>query len=56
MSWLSPAEQQVDAAGRSLLAVLHEYTAASLPPVMHVDCVAVDWVAGTTSPGPWSLK
>jgi hypothetical protein len=29
---------------------------ASQPPVVHVDCLAVNWVEGTLSPGLWSLR
>jgi hypothetical protein len=28
----------------------------SQPPVLHVDCVAVNWLDGTLSAGPWSLR
>jgi hypothetical protein len=36
--------------------VLFGGAVGSQPPVLHVDCVAVDWVQGTISQGPWSLR
>ncbi|WIA13448.1 hypothetical protein OEZ85_007028 [Tetradesmus obliquus] len=56
LAWLPPAEQQQDLRGNALLAVLHEFSPNSQPPVLHVDCLALDWQAGTASPGPWSLR
>jgi hypothetical protein len=32
------------------------FAANSQPPVLHVDCLALDWQAGRASPGPWSLR
>lgn len=41
---------------RSCCCLLVGAAVASQPPVVHVDCLAVNWVEGTLSPGPWSLR